>query len=169
MTRGPLEQASRLLATGFGAGFLWPAPDTWGSLLGVVLFVPLLAPLHWGWQLAAGVSATIIGTIAAEVAAPGLGGDDPSAVVVDEWAAMWLSMVALPGPAAWVWAFFLFRIFDIIKPFPARSFEALHGGIGIMADDVVAAIYTQVSVRLVFAAAAYTQYGFLLALTGQGA
>lgn len=168
MSRSRAEQASRLLATGFGAGFLWPAPGTWGSLLGVALFVPFLAPLHWGWQLAAGVTVTLLGTIAAEVAAPGLGGDDPSAVVVDEWAAMWLSMVAIPGPMGWVWAFFLFRIFDIIKPFPARDFEALHGGVGIMADDVVAAIYTQVSVRVIFAVAVYTQSGFLLAMTGQG-
>lgn len=149
MTRRPLEQASRLLATGFGTGFLWPASGTWGSLLGVVLFIPLLAPLDWKWQLAAGIGLTILGTFAAEIAAPGLGGEDPSAVVVDEWAAMWLSMVAIQGAAGWVLAFFFFRIFDIWKPFPARRFESLHGGVGIMADDVVAAIYTQVTIRAI--------------------
>ncbi len=83
MTRSPLEQASRLLATGFGAGFLWPAPGTWGALLGLVLFIPLLAPLDWKWQLAAGFVLTVLGTIAAEIAAQGLGGADASAVVVD--------------------------------------------------------------------------------------
>ncbi len=149
MTRSPLEQASRLLATGFGAGFLWPAPGTWGSLLGVALFIPLLAPLDWKWQLAAGIGLTVLGTIAAEIAASGLGGEDPSAVVVDEWAAMWLSMVAIQGVTGWVLAFFFFRIFDIFKPFPARRFESLHGGVGIMADDVVAAIYTQVTIRAI--------------------
>lgn len=159
MSRGPVEQASRYLATGFGAGFLWPAPGTWGSLLGVGLFVALLAPLSWPWQLAAGVLLTIVGTVAADIAAPGLGGDDPSAVVVDEWAAMWLSMVAIGSPLGWVLAFFLFRIFDIIKPFPGRRFEALHGGIGIMADDVVAAVYTQVAVRLIFAVGGMAQIG----------
>ena len=147
MTRSPLEQASRLLATGFGAGFLWPAPGTWGSLLGLALFIPLLAPLGWPWQLAAAIALTVLGTIAAEIAAPGLGGDDPSAVVVDEWAAMWLSMVAIQGAAGWILAFFFFRAFDITKPFPGRRFEGLHGGLGIMADDVVAAAYTQVTVR----------------------
>ena len=60
MSRSPLEQASRWLATGFGAGFLWPAPGTWGSLLGVVLFIPLLAPIGWTWQLAAGITLTIL-------------------------------------------------------------------------------------------------------------
>ena len=80
MTRSPLEQASRLLATGFGTGFLRPASGTWGSLLGVVLFIPLLAPLDWTWQLAAGIGLTILATFAADTAAPGLGGEAPSAV-----------------------------------------------------------------------------------------
>ncbi len=149
MKRSPLQIASRLLATGFGAGFLWPAPGTWGSLLGVALFIPFLAPLDWRIQLVAGAVLTVVGTAAAHIAAPGLGGDDPSAVVVDEWAAMWLSMVAIQGTTGWVLAFFLFRIFDITKPFPGRRFESLHGGIGIMADDLVAAGYTQVCVRLI--------------------
>lgn len=152
MRRGPLEQAARLLATGFGAGFLWPAPGTWGSLLGLVLFVPLLAPLPWTWQLAAGVALTLLGTAAAQRAAPGLGGDDPSAVVIDEWAAMWLSLVAVATPLGWLLAFLSFRVFDIIKPFPGRRLESLEGGLGIMADDVVAALYTQLAVRLLWAA-----------------
>lgn len=159
MSRGPLEQASRLLATGFGAGFLRPAPGTWGSLLGVALFIPLLSPLAWPWQLAAGLLLTVLGTVAADVAAPGLGGDDPSAVVVDEWAAMWLSMVAIGSPLGWLLAFLFFRVFDIIKPFPGRRLEALHGGLGIMADDVVAALYTQVTVRLIFVVGGLAQVG----------
>ncbi len=159
MSRPALEGPCRLLATGFGSGFLRPAPGTWGSLLGVALFIPLLGPLDWWWQLGAGITLTVLGTIAAEVAAPGLGGDDPSAVVVDEWAAMWLSLVAVTTPAGWVLAFFLFRFFDIIKPFPARRFESLHGGVGIMADDVVAAVYTQVFVRAIFAIGAAAGLG----------
>ena len=120
MTRSLQEQASRLLATGFGTGFLWPAPGTWGSLLGVALFVLFLAPLDWRWQLAASIGLTILGTIAAEIAALELEGDDPSSIVVDEWAGMWLSMVAIQGASGWMLAFFLFRTFDILKPFPAR-------------------------------------------------
>jgi len=146
VTRSLQEQASRLLATGFGTGFLWPAPGTWGSLLGVALFVLFLAPLDWRWQLAASIGLTILGTIAAEIAALELEGDDPSSIVVDEWAGMWLSMVAIQGASGWMLAFFLFRTFDILKPFPAGRFERLQGGVGIMADDVVAAGYTQVAV-----------------------
>ena len=146
MTRSLQEQASRLLATGFGTGFLWPAPGTWGSLLGVALFVLFRAPLDWRWQLAASIGLTILGTIAAEIAALELEGDDPSSIVVDEWAGMWLSMVAIQGASGWMLAFFLFRTFDILKPFPARRFERLQGGVGIMADDVVAAGYTKVAV-----------------------
>lgn len=149
MTRNPQERACRLLATGFGTGFLSPAPGTWGSLLGVALFIPLLAPLDWKWQLAASVGLTVLGTIAAEIAAPELGENDPTVVVVDEWAAMWLSMVAIQDATGWMLSFFLFRTFDILKPFPARRFERLHGGVGIMADDVVAAGYTQVTVHAI--------------------
>ena len=107
MTRSLQEQASRLLATGFGTGFLWPAPGTWGSLLGVALFVLFLAPLDWRWQLAASIGFMILGTIAAEVAVLELESDDPSWIVVDEWAGMWLSMVAIQGASGWMLAFFL--------------------------------------------------------------
>jgi|TARA_B100000959_G_scaffold256807_1_gene290316 phosphatidylglycerophosphatase A len=89
----------------------------------------------------------ILGTIAAEVAVLELESDDPSWIVVDEWAGMWLSMVAIQGASGWMLAFFLFRTFDILKPFPAGRFEQLQGGVGIMADDVVAAGYTQVAVH----------------------
>jgi phosphatidylglycerophosphatase A len=166
VSRGPIEQASRLLATGFGAGFLWPAPGTWGSLLGLVLFVPLLGPLSWAAQLAAGVALTVLGTAAAHHAAPGLGGDDPSAVVIDEWAAMWLSLVAVNTPLGWLLAFLLFRVFDIIKPFPGRRLEALPGGLGIMADDVAAALYTQLAVRLIFAIGVWAGIGAFVAAGG---
>lgn len=167
MRRGALEQVSRWLATGFGTGFLWPAPGTWGSLLGVGLFVLLLAPLAWPWQLAAGVVLTLVGTLAAHVAAPGLGGDDPSAVVIDEWAAMWLSLVAVHTPLGMVLAFFLFRLFDIFKPYPGRRLEQLPGGLGIMADDVIAALYTQIVLRLLFAAGAWAGLGAFIAGAGR--
>ena len=147
MTRSLQEQASRLLATGFGTGFLWPAPGTWGSLLGVALFALFLAPLDWRWQLAVSIGFMILGTVAAEIAVLELESDDPSWIVVDEWAGMWLSMVAIQGASGWVLAFFFFRTFDILKPFPAGRFEQLQGGVGIMADDVVAAGYTQVAVH----------------------
>jgi phosphatidylglycerophosphatase A len=136
------------LATGFGAGFLWPAPGTWGTLLGLVVFVLVLRPAGIYVQLAAWAVVTVLGTWSAEVTARAVVDDDPSIVVVDELAAMWLAAAGLQTSWALFLAFFYFRLFDIIKPFPARRAERLHGGIGIMADDVIAALYAQVAVWL---------------------
>ena len=68
---------------------------------------------------------------------------DPSPVVIDEIAGMWLSVLALPR-SFWVLlaAFLLFRLFDIAKPFPIRQSEKLSGGLGIMLDDLIAGVYT---------------------------
>jgi phosphatidylglycerophosphatase A len=136
------------LATGFGAGFLWPAPGTWGTLLGLVIFVLVLWPAGIYVQLAAWAAVTVLGTWSADLTARAVASEDPSIVVVDELAAMWLAAAGLQTGWALFLAFIYFRIFDIIKPFPARRAESLHGGIGIMADDVIAAIYAQAAVWL---------------------
>jgi phosphatidylglycerophosphatase A len=76
-------------------------------------------------------------------------GTDPSLVVIDEMVGFWIALFALPK--AWpllVGGFFLFRIFDIWKPFPARRAEALPEGWGIMADDAIAGIYTNLLLHL---------------------
>ena len=127
------------LATGFGAGFLWPAPGTWGSLLGLVFFILVLRPANIYVQLGAWAVVTALGTWSADVTARAVGNEDPSIVVVDELAAMWLAAAGVQSGRGLFLAFLFFRIFDIVKPFPARRAEHLHGGIGIMADDVIAA------------------------------
>lgn len=69
---------------------------------------------------------------------------DPSLVVIDEVAGMWLSMIGWPLTWGWLAAgFLLFRLFDVWKPFPIRRVEAWPGGWGVMADDVLAAVYVQ--------------------------
>jgi len=69
-------------------------------------------------------------------------GHDPSEVTIDEVVGMWISLFLLPKKILIALAaFFLFRFFDIIKPYPARKFDSMHGGIGIMMDDVIAGIY----------------------------
>ena len=143
-----LERISLWLATGLGVGYLRPAPGTMGSLLGLALFLFFLAPRSVVAQLLAWAALTIAGTLAATVAARRLGDDDPSAVVVDEIAGMWLAAIATTGAGQWLLAFFLFRLFDIVKPFPARRLESWSGGVGIMADDVVAALYARVAVAV---------------------
>ena len=76
-------------------------------------------------------------------------GHDPSEVTIDEVVGMWISLFLLPKKL-WVViaAFFLFRLFDIIKPFPARKFDEMHGGFGIMMDDVIAGLYTNIILQL---------------------
>jgi phosphatidylglycerophosphatase A len=70
-------------------------------------------------------------------------GHDPGEVTIDEVLGMWISLMLLPKTIAVSGAaFFIFRILDIVKPYPARRFDSLHGGKGIMLDDVVSALYT---------------------------
>jgi phosphatidylglycerophosphatase A len=77
-------------------------------------------------------------------------GHDPAEVTIDEVVGMWLSLMFLPKKLFVVLAaFFLFRFFDIIKPFPARKFDSMHGGVGIMMDDVIAGIYANIVLQVV--------------------
>jgi len=72
-------------------------------------------------------------------------GHDPAEVTIDEVAGMWITLFLLPKKIFVVLAaFFVFRFFDIIKPFPARKFDTMHGGFGIMMDDVVSGIYANI-------------------------
>jgi len=133
-----------LIATWFGAGLLPRIPGTWGSLAALpygILF------LFYGGKVALLVAAVImfaLGKWAADVYVSHGADQDPGPVVADEVVGQWLTLLAV-GPGAWweyVLAFFLFRIFDILKPWPVnwaeRRFKA---GLGVMLDDVFAAVY----------------------------
>jgi phosphatidylglycerophosphatase A len=134
------------MATGAYLGFFTPAPGTVGSLLGLILL----------WPLGAGVLhllATLVLIVAAvpmaERAAQVLGERDPRPVIIDEVAGIAVATALLPGglleqAIAWV----LFRLFDITKPFPASHAEDLTGGLGIVADDLVAGLYANLVVRV---------------------
>ena len=124
-----------LIATAGRAGYLTKMPGTVGSAVACVLFV--LLPIRW-WVILAVMAA---GIWAGDVYARRKGVTDPSEVVIDEVVGMWLSLYALPRPFI-IPAFFLFRIVDIIKPVPVCTAEKLPGGWGIMADDVVGGILT---------------------------
>jgi len=107
-----------------------------------VLWLVALSPLP---LLGVLVIVTIVGTWAADEAERALGGKDPGAIVVDKVAGMTLSIVAVaPTPAALVAGFVLFRVFDIVKPFPANAAQRLPGGLGIMLDDLIAGLYALV-------------------------
>ncbi len=143
-----IDFVARTIATAFGAGYSPFAPGTAGSLVGLLLFWPL-AGLSWPWQLVACLGVTIVGIPAASRVAVLVGRKDPGLVVVDEVAGQWITLVGLPftAPVA-IAGFVLFRIMDVVKPWPARALERLPGGWGIMADDVAAGIFAQLVLRV---------------------
>ena len=102
-----------------------------------------LVPFSWAGLVAFFLVVTIVGTWAAHVVERALGDKDPGVIVVDEVAGMTLSVLVLPLtlPVLLV-AFVLFRIFDVVKPFPANRAQALSGGFGVMIDDLIAGLYT---------------------------
>ena len=132
-----------LLATWFGAGLLPIAPGSWGSLAAL----PFAWVIRDQWGIiglaVAAASAFVVGWWAAATVAQASAVEDPGAIVIDEVVAQWLVLLAAPpAPLPYALAFLLFRIFDIWKPWPARWADRhVRGGLGIMLDDVVAAVY----------------------------
>ena len=135
-------------ATCFGAGFGKPGPGTWGSVAATLLWFLAASLAHLSAvQIAvvSGVGALValaIGIPAGTIVARESGREDPGHVVLDEVCGQWIALAATP--ADWthaLLALLLFRAFDIIKPWPARQLESLHGGTGIMLDDVAAGVY----------------------------
>ncbi len=147
-----MSRWSRLIATGAGAGYLPVAPGTWGSLQAVVLAALLIWPA--GVPALPALAAATLLAVAAGIPAAGAlarraGREDPSEVVIDEIAGQWLTLLFVPlTPLALVAGFFLFRLFDIIKPPPVRQLERWPGGWGIVADDLAAGVFAGVSLRL---------------------
>ncbi|MCF6226974.1 MAG: phosphatidylglycerophosphatase A [Xanthomonadales bacterium] len=137
------------LAFGFGSGLAPKAPGTFGTLAAVP-FVPLLLALPLVWQLVAVATALITGVWICEVASKRLGAHDHGGIVWDEIAAYWLCVLFIPYQWPWLLAaFVIFRFFDIIKPWPIGwADKKVSGGLGIMLDDVLAAIWTIAILRL---------------------
>lgn len=133
------RRSSHWIAFGLGAGLSPWAPGTVGTLAAVPLYL-VVAGLALPWYLALLVLATLVGVWACGTTARDLGRGDPGAIVWDEVVGFLVTMTA--APAGWVWialGFALFRLFDIWKPWPIRALDArVHGGLGIMLDDMVA-------------------------------
>lgn len=139
---------ARAIATGLGSGYSPVAPGTAGSLLGLLLFWPM-AGIPLVWLAAAIVALFFVGVAASAAVAAQVGVHDPGIVVVDEVIGMWITLALLPfTPLTALFGFLLFRLMDIVKPYPARAFEQLPGGWGIVADDVMAGIYANLALRL---------------------
>ena len=134
-----------LLATWFGCGYSPAAPGTAGSAAGILIAWLLISAAGLSPLFLIPLTAilTPLGIWAADVTARHLGKEDPGLVVIDEVLGQWLTAAAIVHPTwqSYVLAFALFRIFDITKPWPIRKLERLHGGLGIVADDLLAGIY----------------------------
>jgi len=157
-----------------GVGYLPLAPGTWGSLVGIGVYALVrgiamklffwaaaernfnLLHIYYGvvaFELAVVVMLTLFGIWAASRTEKLSGRKDPGKVVIDEVVGQFIALIPVPfvlGTAWWatILAFLLFRFFDIVKPYPARKLESLHGGLGIMADDVVAGAYAAIGVAV---------------------
>ena len=138
------------IATVGYCGYFPIAPGTVGSAAGLVFYV-----LVWWTQSPIVEVGLIVALFAAGVwagttAERYFGGIDPGPIVIDEVVGMLITLAFIPvGWSAALTGFVLFRIFDVIKPYPAGRFERLHGGLGVMADDAMAAVYANLSLRLV--------------------
>jgi phosphatidylglycerophosphatase A len=143
-----------LLATCGYVGFVPVAPGTFGSAAGLLLFAALNYVHAAVLTIAAILGLFALGVWSGSIAERELGGTDPGPVVLDEVVGMLITLAFVPvnlGGA--VLGFFVFRALDVVKPWPARRFEALHGGMGIMADDAMAAVYGNLLMRLALAVA----------------
>jgi phosphatidylglycerophosphatase A len=141
-----VKKLKYILATGFGCGYVPYIPGTVGSLVALLLYI--FIPLDdYTWlaicTILFFVGVWVSGTVEKDK------GKDPSIVVIDEFVGQWVALLFLPR-ILWIFiaSFIVFRILDIIKPFPAADLEEIDGGIGIMLDDVIVAIYTNITLHL---------------------
>jgi phosphatidylglycerophosphatase A len=148
-----------LFVCSFGyIGFFPVAPGTVGSAAGVAVYlaarslgIPYIEPLLIVALAVAGVALT-------RPCEEDLRCTDPGPIVIDEVMGMLITLAAIPiGWGGILLGFFLFRVLDVVKPFPARQLEKLHGGFGVMADDAMAAIYANLLLR----GAVYLAPGYL--------
>ncbi len=139
-----------LVAFGFGSGTAPVAPGTFGTMVGVLFYLPF-QHLHWASYLLVVVVAFLVGIQICGRTANDIGVHDHPGIVWDEMVGYWVTMIA--APEGWFWivtGFVLFRIFDIFKPWPIRAIDkGVSGGMGIMLDDLLAAVYAAICLQLI--------------------
>jgi len=136
------------IATFAYSGYFPVAPGTIGSAAGLLVY--LLS--RWTGSVAVEVTLIValfaVGVWAGTIAERYFGGIDPGPIVIDEVVGMLITLALVPvGLSGALAGFFLFRVFDVIKPYPAARLERLHGGLGVMADDAMAAVYANLALR----------------------
>jgi phosphatidylglycerophosphatase A len=139
-------------ATAFGIGRIPHAPGTAASFVAIIMAVPVMYLTGWVGMALLAIATAGAGVWFSDAYASEIGVNDPGDCVIDEFAGQWLACAFAPlTPAGFLLAFLLFRLFDVAKPWPVSKAETLRGGLGIVADDVVAGLLAGVFVFLVSA------------------
>jgi len=145
MAKPDIRNPIHLIAAGFGSGLAPRAPGTFGTLAALIPWWPLhfLSPWHYWIVIALGF---VVGIYICGKTAHDLRTHDHGAIVWDEFIGVWIALAWLPTNGVWIVAgFVLFRLFDIWKPWPIRWCDRnIHGGLGIMLDDVLAGAFALV-------------------------
>jgi phosphatidylglycerophosphatase A len=143
-----LRRLGVFIATCAYVGYAPVAPGTFGSAIGLAIFYIVRRQGSTSIEAAAMAVLLAIGLWAATEAEHHFGGIDPGPVVIDEVIGMLITLAFVPvGLVGAVAGFFLFRLLDVVKPWPARRLEFLPGGLGIMLDDVMAGVYGNLVMR----------------------
>lgn len=146
-----IKRPACFLGLGFGSGLAPVAPGTFGTLAAIPIYC-LMQNLSLTIYLLLTIIAFIVGIWICQQSADWLGKEDPSAVVWDEIVGYLITMIA--APTGWFWVvigFVLFRFFDILKPWPiSLADREIHGGLGIMLDDVIAGVFAGVLLQLAY-------------------
>ena len=143
-----MDRVGLFIATCGYLGHVPVAPGTFGSAAGLVVFYAVRSTGSTVVELSVIFLLFAIGIWAGTVAERHYGGVDPAPVVLDEVVGMLITLAFLPVSAAGaIVGFFVFRVLDVVKPWPSARFERLPGGLGVMADDGMAALYGNLAMR----------------------
>lgn len=145
-----LRNPIHLLAFGLGSGCAPKAPGTFGTLAAIPFWWLLLQDVPLVPYICVLIAGFAFGVYLCEQTSKDLGVHDHGGIVWDEWIGLWITYLALPNGIEWIIiGFALFRFFDIIKPWPIKWLdEKVHGGFGIMIDDVLAGIFALACVQI---------------------
>jgi len=145
-----LKNPVHLLALGFGSGLMPKAPGTFGTLAAIPLYILISQFDLWVFIIITG-SIILAGIFICDYTSKALGVHDHSGIVIDEIAGYFITMIAVPFDWLWiVTGFLFFRFFDILKPWPISWLDKnVHGGLGIMLDDVLAGLFSLILLHLI--------------------